>query len=154
MRRSIRMIKVLNRGIEHQVYRQECEKCNAELEFSADDTYEGAFGMRYIQCPICGYELMTELDSVDLTSDNIKFPAHFYHMGNSEDSVDIPDEEIQKWVRKGLKAFEDGEAEDFWFSGTGNVFVIILAMEDEYSIYVMKNYWECDIPKVTTIQND
>ena len=140
------MIKVLNKDIENQkFYVQMCEECGAELEFAFDDTYEGAFGARYLKCPVCKREIMTEIDGIELTSDNIKFPTHFY--ATSEDAVNIEDEEIQKWVRKGLKAFEDGEAKDFWFSGTGNAFMIILEMEDEYDIYVMKNYWECEIFK-------
>lgn len=140
------MIKVLNKDLKVQkFYKQCCSECNAELEFAFDDTYEGAFGARYLKCPVCGEELFTDIDGVDLTSDNIKFPIHFYKVG--EGAVDIKDEEIQKWVREGLKEFETGNVEDFYFCGTGNTFMIILSMEDEYDVYVMKNYWECSIPK-------
>ena len=140
------MIKVLNKDIEgNKFYRQICGECHAELEFSIDDTYVGAFGTRYLKCPVCGEELWTEVDGIELTSDNIQFPIHFYKFGT--DAVDIKDEEIQKWVRKGLKAFETGDAEEFYFYMTGNAAMIILEMEDEYSIYVMKNYWDCSIPK-------
>lgn len=139
------MIKVLNKDVEQTFYRQVCEECHAELEFAFDDTYEGAYGCRYLKCPVCGEEIITEIDGVDLTPDNIKFPMHFYKV--SENAVNIEDEEIQKWVREGLNAFKSGKAEDFWFSGTGNSFVIIHEMVDEYCIYVMKNYWECSIFK-------
>ena len=141
------MIKVLNRDIKtQQFYRQVCCACGAELEFSFDDTYEGAYGSRYLKCPVCDDELIAaEIDDIALTSENIKFPIHFYHTG--EDAVDIEDEKIQQWVRDGLKAFQDGKAKDFWFSGMGNAFMIMLEMEDEYDIYVMKNYWEFSINK-------
>ena len=140
------MIKVLNKNVEGQkFYIQKCEECCAELEFAFDDTYEGVYGARYLKCPVCGKEVMTELYGIDLTPDNIKFPIHFYKV--SEDAVNIEDEEIQQWVRKGLNALKSGKAEDFWWSGTGNSFMIILEMMDEYCIYVMKNYWECSIPK-------
>ncbi len=139
------MIKVLNKDVEQTFYRQQCEKCHAELEFAIDDTYEGAYGARYLICPICGEELMTEVDGVELTPDNIKFPIHFYKVG--EDAVNIKDEEIQKWVRQGLNAFKNGKAKDFWYQGTGDSFMIILEMEDEYCIYIMKNYWEGSILK-------
>lgn len=139
------MIKVLNKDVPQEFYIQTCCECKAELEFSFDDTYEGAFGARYLKCPVCREELFTDIDGVDLTSDNIKFPIHFYK--TSEDAVDIKDEEIQTWIRKGLRAFETGDAKDFYFCGTGNTFMVILEMDDEYDIYVMKNYWECSIPK-------
>lgn len=139
------MIKVLNKDVEQTFYKQECEKCHAELEFAFDDTYEGAYGARYLKCPVCGEELWTEIDGVELTSDNIKFPIHFYHMGKN--AVDIEDDKIQEWVREGLETIEDGNVEDFYLCMTGNAAMIILEMEDEYCIYVMKNYWECDIPK-------
>ena len=126
-------------------YRQKCAECCAELEFAFDDTYEGAYGARYLKCPVCGEELFTEIDGVELTSDNIKFPMHFYK--TSEKAVDIEDGRIQKWIRDGLQAFENGNVKDFCWHGTGNTFMIILEMEDEYSIYVMKNYWECEVPK-------
>lgn len=140
------MIEVLNRDIEGQkFYIQKCTECHAELKFAFDDTYIGAYGVRYLKCPVCGEEIITGIDGIDLTYDNVEFPIHFYKTG--EEAVDIPDEQIQKWVRRGLSAFKNGEARDFWYSGTGNAFMIILAMEDEYCIYVMKNYWECEIPK-------
>lgn len=139
------MIKVLNKNVDQTFYRQACAECGAELEFAFDDTYEGAYGARYLKCPVCGNELWTEVDGVELTPDNIKFPIHFYK--TSDDAVDIEDERIQKWVREGLNAFKNNKVKDFWWRGTGNTFMIILEMEDEYCIYVMKNYWECDVPK-------
>jgi DNA-directed RNA polymerase subunit RPC12/RpoP len=123
-----------------------CEFCQAELEFEFEDTYEGAYGSRYIKCPVCGKEIMAyDIEGIELTENNIEFPKHFYHMGPN--AVDIEDKQIQSWVREGLQRLKDNRAVDFYFHGTGNSFVIILEMNDEYLIYVMKNYWEMEIPK-------
>ena len=54
------MIKVINKDIGQNFYRQKCDNCAAELEFSFDDTYEGWLGARYIKCPVCGEEVMAE----------------------------------------------------------------------------------------------
>ena len=140
------MIKVLNKNIDKQkLYKECCLKCSAELEFAFDDTYEGVYGARCLKCPVCRNELITDIDGVDLTSDNIKFPIHFHKMG--ENAVDIKDEEIQKWIRTGLRAFEIGDAEAFYFCGTGNALMIMLEQDDAYDIYVMKNYWDCSVSK-------
>ena len=139
------MIKVLNKDVEQTFYRQYCEECHAELEFAFDDTYEGALGARYLKCPVCGREVITELEGLELTSDNIEFPKHFMSIGKN--AIDVENEEIQQWIRNSLNKFKEGKAQDFSFYGTGNTFMITLEMADEYCIYVMKNYWDCCIPK-------
>lgn len=142
------MVKVLNRDVENQVlYRQLCEFCRAELEFSFDDTHEGELGLRFLICPVCGEETLTELDATKLTSDNIEFPKHFMAMG--ENAIDIDNEEIQKWVRRCLKKAE--ESNDlygyFFVTGTGNTKVILMAYKDEYDIVVAKDYYEANVQK-------
>ena len=48
------MIKVLSKDVEQTFYRQHCEECHIELEFSCDDTYIGALGAGYVKCHVCG----------------------------------------------------------------------------------------------------
>lgn len=135
------MIKVINKKKEEpKVYRQPCDQCGAELEFTFDDTYEGVLGARYIECPECGREIMVmELAGTQLTSKNIEFPKHFFEPSG----VDIDDEQIQKWVRECLKVAEESDEPYGYFvtAGSGNTVVILMAYADEYSIIVSKDYY-------------
>lgn len=138
------MIKVLNKNVEQTFYRQHCEECHAELEFAFDDTYEGALGARYLKCPVCSREVMThELEGIELNSNNIEFPKHFFGPGG----VNIQDDEIQKWVRQCLKAAEESDEPYGYFlqAGTGNTKVILMAYEDEYNIIVTRDYYETSV---------
>lgn len=140
------MIKVLNKDIEQTFYRQHCEECHAELEFSFDDTYIGALGARYVKCPVCGEEIITEkCDGIELDSNNIEFPKQFFEPGG----VDIPDNEIENWVRECLKVAEESDEPYGYFvcTGSGNTIVILMAYEDEYEIIVAKDYYETSVDK-------
>ena len=140
------MIKVLNQKKEQpKVYRQMCDKCMADLECEYEDTYEGALGARYIKCPQCDNEvLMDEIDGVELTENSIEFPKHFFGPGG----VDIPDDQIQEWVRNCLKiAKKENSSGYFVEQSTGNTAVIVLVYEDEYEILVTKDYYFTSIPR-------
>jgi DNA-directed RNA polymerase subunit RPC12/RpoP len=142
------MIKVLDKKTEEpKAYKTICDECRAELEYEYEDTHEGYAGMRHITCPECGYEIMSEyFDGVELDSSNVEFPKHFYRFGNGKD---IPDHEIQSWVRRCLKQAEEcGEPYGYFFhTGTGNSMVILMGYEDEYNIIVAKDYYELSITK-------
>ena len=118
------MIKVLNTEVKETVYNHRCDECGAELEFAFDDTYEGALGARYIKCPICDRENITEIDVPNLNSSNIKFPLHFFEPGG----VDISDDEINQWIRECLKSAEESDEPYGYFvhTGSGNAMVILL----------------------------
>lgn len=137
------MIKVLNKDVKQTFYRQHCEECHAELEFAFDDTYEGALGARYLKCPVCGRENMTELEGTDLNSKNIQFPKHFFEPAG----VDISNDEIQSWVRQCLKVAEQSDEPYGYFvqAGTGNTKVVLMAYGDEYDIIVTKDYYETSV---------
>jgi ribosomal protein S27E len=141
--RRTNMIKVLNKDVEQTFYRQKCEDCHAELEFAFDDTYEGALGARYLKCPVCGREVITELEGTKLSSNNIKFPLHFFEPGG----VDCSNDEINTWIRQCLKAAEESDEPYGYFAtmGTGNTRVILMAYEDEYNIVVTKDYYETSV---------
>lgn len=139
------MIKVLNKNTDEQkLYRQICDMCGAELEFSFDDTYIGAFGGRYLKCPNCGREVwVEELEGINLNSNNIRFPEHFCEPGG----VNISDDQIEVWVRDCLKMAEESDDPYGYFVhiGSGNTMVILLEYEDEYNIIVTKDYYETSV---------
>lgn len=141
------MIKVINKKKEElKIYHQTCEECDAELEFEYSDTYEGALGARFIECPECGREIMVDaLDGTKLTSKNIEFPKHFF----APVGVDIDNERIQEWVRKCLEIAEESYEHYGFFaeSGSGNTKVILLAYEDEYNIIVTKDYYQTSVDR-------
>ena len=143
--RKINMIKVLNKDVnEQKLYRQKCDECTAELEFTFDDTYIGALGARYVKCPICGKENITEgCGGIELDSSNIEFPKHFIEPGG----VDITDSEIENRVRECLKVAEKSDEPYGYFvsTGSGNTMVILMAYEDEYEIIVTKDYYETSV---------
>lgn len=138
------MIKVLNKENEERAYYQICEGCNAELEFSFDDTYEGWMGARFVKCPVCGEEVMAEeIEGKQLNSGNIEFPKHFSKLKGT----DIDNNEIEKWVRECLQAAEkEEEPYGYFFQvSSGNTRVILMACEDEYEIVVTKDYYETSV---------
>lgn len=141
------MINVISKKVEEpKVYKAICDGCDAELEYTYEDTYEGYAGMRYIRCPECGYEIMSEyLDGIKLNSQNIEFPKHFYKFKG----VDIDDQQIQKWVSECLKCMEESDESYgcYTFVGSGNSMVFVFKHEDDYSVYVAKNYWEVTISR-------
>lgn len=145
------MIKILNqKAQEKKVYNITCHECGAQLEYEESDTYIGANGGRNLICPSCGEELyLDEPKGIDLDENNINFPVHFYAMG--DDVVNIKDCEIQNMVRHCLARIKENPDNSFFLEGTGDTMVIVLAFEDEYDIYVTKNYWECSIPKYNEI---
>lgn len=141
------MIKVLKKNAEvPKIYHQMCDDCAAELEFEYEDTYEGALGARYVRCPECSREVsIDEIESKALTPETIEFPKHFFEPSG----VDIPNEEIQKWVRNCLKIAEESKEPYGYFvhQGTSNAVVVLLVYENEYDIIVTKDYYEAVIPK-------
>lgn len=139
------MIKVINKDVGQNFYRQKCDNCTAELEFSFDDTYEGWLGARYVKCPVCGEEVIVEkIDAKVLDSRNIEFPKHFHKV---DKAVDIDDKTIQEWVKECLKTAEESNEPYGYFvsTGSGNTQVILMAYADEYDIVVTKDYYETTV---------
>ena len=62
--------------------------------------------------------------------------------------VDIDNEKIQQYIRERLRVAEcDTEDFGYYATGSGNTMVFVFKYEDEYVVYVAKNYWECSIPR-------
>lgn len=141
------MIKILNKKIEEpKTYKAFCGHCDAELEYEKCDTYIGVYGGRELICPSCGQKTSVDQPAgIDLNFNNIKYPSHFYYMG---DGVDISNQKIQQYIEDLLnKAEQDEDDYTFYYAGTGNTMVFVVKGEEEYSIFVTKDYSECCIPR-------
>ena len=62
--------------------------------------------------------------------------------------MNIDDERIQEYVRKCLKAMEcSTEDFDCVWTGSGDTMVFAFKTDEEYDVYVTKNYYECSITR-------
>lgn len=125
-----------------------CENCNSELEVTDDDISVGTYGMGYVVCPCCDEKTYPDefADRFPLTKDNLVFPLHY---SSSSNGVPIDDDTINKWVRECIDKFDENDENDWVrFVGSGDTMVIVFKMagDEEYDIYVCKNYYETFIP--------
>lgn len=127
-----------------------CEGCGSELEYNKSDIEFGAFGCGSINCPLCKYknELYEEDEGLDLTADNIEFPVHFYHTSLDNGAVDISNEKIKDYIRKGIDYFRENKNEFYWFVETGTMFLAMWRMEGDeaYDVVVSKDHYSSFIP--------
>ena len=141
------MVRVIGKKTEDEIYKVTCDECGAQLECEREDIYNGAYGAWYVKCPECGQDVMVEkIESIELNESNIEYPKHFSAM--SRDAVDISNEKIQSWVRECLSGLKDCEDGDHMFVGSGNTMVFAFKYEEEYVIYVAKNYSETFITRM------
>ena len=124
-----------------------CEKCNALFEHLKEDIETGAFGCAYVICLNCGYKIyLDEEAGKTLTRKNIKFPKDFTDHG---EGINIDDIEINEWVKKCLKILKKNK-KGYGVSvetGMGNTMVFVRKYEDEYRVWVTKDYYETSIPR-------
>ena len=105
--------------------------------------HEGPIGAMYITCPECDNEVMIdELDGINLNSNNIQFPKHFFKYG---DGAPIEDERIQKAVKEMLAQMEKSCHDEYAYWATGDSMVIVMYTSEEIKVVVAKGYYECDI---------
>lgn len=121
-----------------------CPHCGSELVFENNDETYWAIGGEGFDCPCCNKFIVIKKGTP------IDFPNAFYHFGQSENCVKIPDEEIQEWIKEGIKKLEEEKEnlEDWvWYTGSGDTFVTIFRYDGskEYEINVSKNYWSTDV---------
>ena len=90
--------------------------------------------------------ILTMWDYFQLTKDNVEFPTHYYSFS---DGVHIDDDTINEWVKECIEEFDPNDENDWCrFTGSGDtmVFVSKLDEDEEYDVYVCKNYYETFIP--------
>lgn len=127
-----------------------CDYCNSELELTKEDTYIGWLGARFVECPCCGKETMVdELEGIDLTKDNVKFPTHFYKTNKELEGVkEVENEEITKQIQNGIDFLRENKDEFSWYVSYGDLFVSVFRFEGDeiYSVYVTRDFYNTEIP--------
>lgn len=135
-------MKILNLNKIDSEYpkRCECENCGAELEYDREDEWVGIYGIDFVRCPNCGYEIDVTDASVERTV-KMTWNKTFAHT-SSDNSVEISDDDIQQMIDRvynGVKNKSDGY---FYTNATGNTLVVGVKNSDSTTVYVTKDYFE------------
>lgn len=134
-------MKILNLNKIDSEYpkRCECENCGAELEYDREDEYVGIFGINFVNCPNCGYEIDVTKD----TERTIKMTWNktFNHT-SSNNSVEVSDDDIQMMIDRVYNGVNDEKDGYFYTTATGNTLVIGVKNPDSTTVYVTKDYYE------------
>lgn len=137
------------RIINDEPNRIECADCKVKLEYDVEDIQVGACGCAYIKCPKCGELIFidSEVYSIILTKDNIRFPQHFFEPGPNV--VSLSNQKINQYIRECINSLEERKEDygGYALAGSGNTLVFAVKYEDEYVIYVTKEYYESSIPR-------
>ena len=128
-----------------------CEMCGSELEYEESDMRMGEYGYMFIDCPLCKCDNMLEDNekNIILTSDNIEFPTHFYHVSKENGAVDMCNNEyVKKYIREGVDFLRVNKDEWRWSVRSGNLCISILRLDDEesYDIVLTNDFYAIDIP--------
>jgi hypothetical protein len=136
-------MKILNKKVHNNVAK--CD-CGTELEYTKEDVQTGEFGCAYIICPECQTDILLNEYCKLLTIDNVEYPKDFANFG---DGKVLSDTEIQEYINKCLKPLKEC-TEDYGvhsLMASGDTMVFCTKHEDEYSVYVCKNYESTSIPR-------
>lgn len=128
-----------------------CDNCGSELEYEESDMRMGMYGCMFIDCPLCGYDNMLDdnENNIELTSNNIEFPTHFYHTSKETGAVDICNtEHIRERLNKAIDYFRKNKDEYFWTSQSGNLYICVQrwAGDEVYEITVSNDLYSVEIP--------
>ena len=123
----------------------ECKNCGSVLEISREDTHIGWLGLPFVTCPCCNYEMYVEEfddDAIDICASNVKYPTHFTISSKEFRAIEIPDEEINKWIQQGIEYFRENPEEYSYFVASGNSVVHMYKFDgdEEYYVIVSKDY--------------
>lgn len=126
-----------------------CEKCGAVLSYeSIYDTHVGEFGARYITCPYCDDEIMTDEEGINITVDNLK-EEYFTDFTNG---ANIDFKQVKSWIEEGVKHLDYDEPDaEYYFAGSGNAFVCVFRGDgdecDYYTIWCPYGYKEVELKR-------
>ena len=90
-----------------------------------------------------------QLEGIDLTKDNVKFPTHFYRTNKELEGVkEVENEEITKQIRNGIDFLRENKDEFSWYVSYGDLFVSVFRFEGDeiYSVYVTRDFYNTEIP--------
>lgn len=132
-----------NYGERQPIERYVCENCNSVFEYEDSDIHVD-HKTEFVICPCCGHDCIV-YESPTIYS--IKFPKDFYHFGDNNEGIDVPNEEITKVIKDNIAQLEKNPEEPFRYTGYGNMFLCVFNHEDEYYIVVCKNYFDSSIDK-------
>ena len=137
---------------ENRTYKHTCFNCGSEFRYDYGDTYEGAYGARYVQCPCCGSEaICDEIPMQNLTAVTAKFPLHYSHtFSGGKGCVHVDDERIQKYVKEAIESMRNARDPDdnIRMTTTGDAAIIVSKLDgdEEYSVFVSHDFYETFIP--------
>lgn len=119
-----------------------CDECYAELEIEESDVFVGEFGCYLFKCPCCGRKVA--IDGIDRDTPP-KFKQTFWHthVGKSNNTVHIEDDEIQRMINHCVSnlILDDVEAGEFSMQGYGDTVVYAFKYEDCIEILVTQDYY-------------
>lgn len=119
-----------------------CPHCQYTISYTEDEVERVDDERMGVYCPQCGGAIETK---------RIKpftFPDSFYQYSISEDVVEINNEKIQEYINIVRRELEqECEVGEYSFTGSGDTMVFGFKFEDEYVIYVAKNYWEDSVAR-------
>ena len=120
-----------------------CDECSAELEVEESDVFVGEFGCHLFKCPCCGREVAVDGIERD-TPPTFKQTFWHTHVGKSNNTVHIEDDEVQQMIDKCVSNLisDDVEAGEFSVQGTGDTVVYAFKYEDCIEILVTQDYYE------------
>lgn len=126
----------------------ECENCGSELEIEESDIKIGYMGSCYVKCPVCRKDsYIYDLDGITVNKDNIKFPDHFYHFGDSDSAKKLENSEIEEYIRKGIEWHRKNPNNFVWDFGTGDSDIAVYNYpgDEDYRVVVARGYYDCEI---------
>lgn len=132
-----------------------CDKCGTVFEAGPDE-YDNITNM--MPCPLCGRTVKGTTSEYDeesekyLTSENFVFPEDAEKVGSG--STFVSDEEIICIIKRGVDYLRKHKEEDNWYWLQGNVWVDVIAVDEEriYQVKVTRSYY--DMPINYTEQDD
>ena len=120
-----------------------CDECYAELEIEESDVFVGEFGCYLFECPCCGRKVA--IDGIERdTPPTFRKTFWHTHVGKSNNTVHIEDNEIQKMIDECVHNLisDDVEPGEFSMQSTGDTAVYAFKYEDCIEILVTQDYWE------------
>lgn len=128
-----------------------CEECMSELEYDESDIRMGTYGCMYLDCPLCGCDILLDDNehNLKLTKDNVQFPLHFHHTSKDTGAVDTcHNEYVKQLIKEGVESLRYDKEGHACFSGSGNtmVFVFRFDEDEDYQVFVTNDYYSTYIP--------
>lgn len=111
-----------------------CENCGHH--FSTTSPMEiGVYGEYYVECPRCRQRVYLD-DGIDITTDNLKLEYFSSH----EDAKPVEFPEIKAWIDKGIKHLKENPDENYYYTATGDSFVLVTRDGEEFYVMYSNNY--------------